>query len=95
MGAEAIYLPVREHTAQHLAHRCRPRVHRHQDYGTPPGGIDFSVRGEWTLCTNDLGLDVSDLPLETLVLLGNTAEDLPQSRWITRNEWKLGATLSF
>ena len=64
-------------------------------YGTPPGGIDFSVRGEWTLYTNDLGLDATDLPLETLLLLGYSAEDVPQDRWITRSEWKLGATLSF
>ncbi|MGD8698705.1 MAG: hypothetical protein PVJ43_05405, partial [Gemmatimonadales bacterium] len=64
-------------------------------FGVPPRGWDLSVRGEWTMYTNDLGLEISNLPLETLVLLGTTADDLPRERWITRNEFKLGATIGF
>ena len=64
-------------------------------YGVPPRGWDLSLRGEWTLYTNNLGLEISSLPLETLVLLGTTADELPRERWITRNEFKLGATIGF
>ncbi len=66
-----------------------------KSYATPPKGIDASILVEWTYYTNNLGLDVSGLDLPLLVMLGRTAADLPRDRWVGRNEWKLGLTLSF
>lgn len=66
-----------------------------KSYANPPKGIDVSILGEWTWYTNNLGLDVTDLDLELLVLLGTTAANLPSDRWISRTEWKLGLTVSF
>ncbi len=66
-----------------------------RNWATPPRGIDLSLRLEWTLYTNKLGLDVRDLPLETLVDLGFPAEDLPLDRWVGRQEVRFGGTLSF
>jgi len=61
----------------------------------PPRGLDVSLRAEWTLYNHNLGLETEDLDLQTLVLLGFTAETLPQDRPLTRNELKLGVTFSF
>jgi hypothetical protein len=66
-----------------------------KNYAAPPKGIDLSVRLEWTWYTNKLGLDTGDLPLETLVGLGVSADQLPRDRWVGRTEFRLGATLSF
>lgn len=66
-----------------------------KSYAPPPQGVDLSLRGEWTVYSHNLGLDLADLPLETLVLLGRGANDLPRDRRVTRSEWKLGVTVSF
>ena len=66
-----------------------------KNYATPPKGIDLSLRIEWTWYTNKLGLNVSDLPLETLIEIGVPAEDLPSNRSVSRSELRIGATLSF
>jgi hypothetical protein len=66
-----------------------------KNYAVPPRGLDLSVRIEWTWYTNKLGLDTGDLPLETLVDLGVSADQLPRDRWVGRTELRLGATLSF
>lgn len=61
----------------------------------PPRGIDFSVRVEWMLYAHALGLDIADLPLESLVALETSPEDLPRDRGITRNELRAGLMVSF
>jgi hypothetical protein len=66
-----------------------------KNYAAPPGGIDFSLRADWTVYWHGLGLEIGDLPLETLVLFGTGADELPRDRMITRHEWRLGLTLSF
>lgn len=66
-----------------------------RNYAAPPGGIDVSIRADWTMYWHRLGLDIGDLPLETLVLLGRGASDLPRDRYVTRHEWRLGLTLGF
>jgi hypothetical protein len=66
-----------------------------RSYAPPPKGIDFSVNLEWNLYTNDLGLDLSDIPVETLLLLGGSPENFPVNTRVTRNEFVLGLTISF
>jgi hypothetical protein len=66
-----------------------------KSYAPPPQGIDISLRADWTLYWHSLGLDIGDLPIETLVLLGRGASDLPRDRIVTRNEFRLGLTVSF
>lgn len=66
-----------------------------KNYAAPPRGIDLSIRGDWTVYWHNLGLDIGDLPLETLVLLGRGASDLPRDRHVTRHEFRLGLTLGF
>jgi hypothetical protein len=39
---------------------------------------------------NGLGLDIADLPLESLVILGVTADELPRDRTVGRNQFFLG-----
>mgnify|MGYP001545795330 FL=1 len=62
---------------------------------TPPKGIDFSLRAEYTWYTNRLGLELEDIPPELLVAMGFGAEDLPRNRWVWRNEFRIGGTISF
>ncbi len=66
-----------------------------KNYAAPPRGIDLSLRGDWTVYWHSLGLDIADLPLQTLALLGTEASDLPRNRWIARHEFRLGVTLGF
>jgi hypothetical protein len=66
-----------------------------RNYSAPPGGIDVSLRGDWTMYLHGLGLEVGNLPIQTLALLGRSASDLPRDRWIARHEWRLGLTLGF
>ena len=61
----------------------------------PPRGLDVSLRAEWTRYNHNLGLETADLGIETLLLLGYTAETLPQDKRITRDEFRLGVTFSF
>lgn len=66
-----------------------------KSYAPPPRGIDISLRADWSLYWHSLGLDIGDLPIETLVYLGRGASDLPRDRIVTRNEFRLGLTVSF
>jgi hypothetical protein len=61
----------------------------------PPRGIDFSIRADVTWYTNKLGLDLEDIPLERLLELGLSVEELPQNRWVGRTEFRIGGTISF
>ena len=60
-----------------------------------PGGLDFSVKLDWTLYTHDLGVKIENLPLAELISLGVAVEDLPRSRRMWRNAGALTATISF
>ena len=61
----------------------------------PPRGIDLSIRADVTWYTNKLGLDLADLPVERLLELGVSVEELPRNRWVGRTEFRLGGTISF
>ncbi len=50
-----------------------------------PKGLDLSLVGEFVRAWNGLGLEISTLPLESLVLLGVTADELPRDRTVGRN----------
>jgi len=58
-----------------------------------PKGLDFSIIAEYVRAWNGLGLDISDLPIEALVLLGITAEELPRDRTVGRNQFVLGLNI--
>ncbi len=60
-----------------------------------PKGIDVSLIGEYVRAWNGLGLDIATLPLESLVLLGVTADELPRDRTVGRNQFFLGLNLGF
>ena len=66
-----------------------------RNYSTPPKGIDFSLRMDFTWYTNKLGLELEDTPLELLIDIGLGAEDLPKNRWVGRSEFRIGGTVSF
>jgi len=61
----------------------------------PPRGIDLSIRADVTWYTNKLGLDLEDIPVERLLELGLSVEELPRNRWVGRTEFRLGGTISF
>jgi hypothetical protein len=60
-----------------------------------PGGLDFSLKVDWTMYTHNLGLDETNIPLDLLVSVGRTAADLPRDQRIFRHSVNLGGTLSF
>ncbi len=60
---------------------------------SPPKGLDFSLIAEYVRGWNNLGLDLSDLPLESLVLLGVTADELPRNRTVGRNQFFVGLNI--
>jgi hypothetical protein len=64
-------------------------------YGGLPAGIDFSLSAEWQYYTNKLGLDTTGIPIEELIQLGVSAEDLPRERWVGRNVFNITATFSY
>ena len=61
----------------------------------PPRGIDLSLRADVTWYTNKLGLDLTDIPVERLLDLGFSVEELPRNRWVGRTEFRFGGTISF
>lgn len=56
-------------------------------------GLDVSLIGEYVRAWNGLGLDPSNLPLESLVLLGVTADELPRDRTVGRNMFFVGLNI--
>ena len=42
-----------------------------------------------------LGRDIGNLPIETLVILGRGASDLPRDHYVSRHERRLGLTFGF
>jgi hypothetical protein len=58
-----------------------------------PKGLDFSIIAEYVRAWNGLGLDIGDLPLESLVLLGVTADELPRDRTVGRDQFFLGLNI--
>jgi hypothetical protein len=64
-------------------------------YGGVPGGLDFSLSGEWLYFTNKLGLDQTGVAIEEIIRLGLSADQIPRERWIGRNVFNLTATLSY
>jgi hypothetical protein len=58
-----------------------------------PKGLDVSLIGEYVRAWNGLGLDPSNLPLESLVLLGVTADELPRDRTVGRNMYFVGLNI--
>lgn len=59
----------------------------------PPKGLDFSLIAEYVRAWNGLGLDISTLPIESLVLLGVTADQLPRDRTVGRNQFFVGLNI--
>jgi len=66
-----------------------------RNYAVPPKGIDVSLRVDFTWYTNKLGLELADIPVERLIDLGFTADELPKNRWVGRTEFRIGGTVSF
>jgi hypothetical protein len=58
-----------------------------------PGGLDLSIIAEYVRAWNGLGLDLADLPLESLVIIGVTADQLPRDRTVGRNQFFLGLNI--
>jgi hypothetical protein len=58
-----------------------------------PQGLDISIIAEYVRAWNGLGLDIADLPIEALVIIGVTAEELPRDRTVGRNQWVLGLNI--
>jgi hypothetical protein len=58
-------------------------------------GIDVTLRADWTVYTNRLGLKFDDIPFEDLIGIGLTAAELPRDVRIWRHIVTVGATLSF
>jgi hypothetical protein len=63
--------------------------------GTFPGGVELALRGEYTLYTETLGLDLSSIDLERLGLVFKTLGEVPVGSRVTRHDLLLGLTVSF
>lgn len=58
-----------------------------------PKGLDLSIIAEYVRAWNGLGLDIANLPIESLVIIGITAEELPRDRTVGRNQFFLGLNI--
>ena len=58
-------------------------------------GIDVTLRADWTVYTNRLGLKFDDIPFEDLIGVGLSASELPRDIRVWRHMVTVGATLSF
>ncbi|MEJ2371863.1 MAG: hypothetical protein P8Y07_13570 [Gemmatimonadales bacterium] len=58
-----------------------------------PGGLDISIVAEYVRAWNGLGLDIGNLPIESLVILGIPADELPRDRTVGRNQFFLGLNI--
>lgn len=60
-----------------------------------PKGIDVGLVAEWLTFSNKLGLDLADIALEELVLIGTPVEDLPRNRIVHRSTFNVGLSFGF
>ena len=58
-----------------------------------PKGLDFSIIAEYVRGWNSLGFDPGQLPIESLVTIGITAEELPRNRTVGRNQFFVGLNI--
>ena len=63
--------------------------------GRFPHGAEFSLRFEYAMTFQQLGLDLSEVELAELSLLFRTLGDVPGSGFVRRQSLILGATISF
>jgi hypothetical protein len=63
--------------------------------GELPGGLDLAFRLEFSRYSQELGLDLGQIPLGELEVLFPTLADVPGSERVHRNDFLLGITLSF
>jgi len=63
--------------------------------GKFPGGMELAFRFEYARYMEDLGLDLSGVPLDELGLIFNTLGDVPGGDLVTRDDFIFGLTLSF
>ena len=63
--------------------------------GKFPGGMELAFRFEYARYMEDLGLDLSGVPLDELGILFNTLGDVPGGDLVTRDDFLFGLTLSF
>ena len=63
--------------------------------GTFPGGVEVAVRLEYALYTENLGLDLSGIPLSSLGIIFNTLGDVPGAERVYRNDFIFGFTVSY
>ncbi len=66
-----------------------------QQFGSFPGGAELSMRFEYSLYFQDLGLDLSGVELTELSVLFHNLGDVPGSEIVRRHGLILGVTLSF
>lgn len=64
-------------------------------FGKLPGGLDLALRIEYARYVQDLGLDLSQISLDRLGILFDELGDIPGTESVTRDDFLLGATLSF
>ena len=63
--------------------------------GKFPGGAEVAFRFEYGWYSQDLGLDLSSVPLDKLNLVFDTLGDVPGTERVSRNDFIFGFTLSF
>lgn len=63
--------------------------------GIFPGGVDVAFRFEYGWYTQNLGLDLSGIPVDKLGLFFDTLGDVPGNERVARHDFLFGATLSF
>lgn len=59
------------------------------------GGVEIAVRAEFVRYSQSLGLDLSQVPLETLGTLFQTLADVPSAARVGRNDLLIGLALTF
>ena len=60
-----------------------------------PGGLDVGLKLEWAAYFHPLGLELEDVPVEDLINLGASADQLPRNTGQVRHSVSVGATVSF
>lgn len=63
--------------------------------GTFPGGMEAAFRVEYGWYSQDLGLDLSSVPLDKLAIAFPTLGDVPGTGRVSRHDFVFGVTLSF
>ncbi len=65
-----------------------------KSFAPPPKGIDVSLGVEYRLFYNNLGLDFEDLPVESFIRAGFSADRFPQNQQINRSVFHFVLTVS-